>query len=213
METRREEDERNRALLEQWYGPVGQPLTPAMITSGAPSPPTLAVRLQQSASEVIELLRNSPAITPLRIDTEGSAPAYAYRDQLLLDESGPDPRLWERPPVDEYEGVLEARLAVRTYMDVAVVQLVDKHSGGCELVVAWELHPKTRRYRRYRYAQALGLVLVSAALFGFATFAGIVLLAVPIYLFELGRKSERDAFDAVAVIRGVIDEAGVVHRP
>ena len=101
METRREEDERHRTLLEDAYGPAGQLVAPAVTVSGAPPAPALAVRLPKSASEVATLLRTSPVIAPLEISTEWSTPAYAHRDQLLLDESGPHLRLWLRPPIDE----------------------------------------------------------------------------------------------------------------
>lgn len=211
MVSRREEDERDRARLEETYGPAGQPRLPAVTTSGVPQSPTLAVRLPLSASEVVERLRASTLTTPLRIDAEWRVPAYAHRGELLVDDSGPHMRLWERPTVDEYQGILKARLTVRAYADVAVVQLLDKYSGGCELVIAWELHPKTRRFRRYRYAQALSLALLCVAFIvlgaGTVTFVAILSLLVPIYLFELGRNAARDAFDAAAVIEDVLAQS------
>ncbi len=189
--------------------PPGRLVESAPIVSGAPPAPTVAVRLPQSASGVVAQLRNSSAIASLQISAEWNAPAYAHRDQLLLDESGPHPRLWIRPPVDEHAGVVEARVAVRTYADVAVLQLEDKYSGGCELVVTWELHPKTRRFKRYRYVQVFCLALSSAGLIGLgtATFLGIVLLVLPIYLLDTGLKAERDAFDAVAAVQAVLAES------
>ena len=170
--------------------------------------------LDPSSAEVRECLRASPSITLFALRDDRKTPEFELRQQLLLDESGPEPRLWLRPWVDKHEGVAHAWWAILSYADIAVLHLEDTYSGGCELVVSWESHARTRLLRRWLYAKtvASAVLAIVVLLYGDQlgdnmTLVGWLLLIFPILLADRARKVEREGFDAVAAVQDALAAA------
>lgn len=216
VQTRREEDEAERARIEQ---AVSTSLCRGTIRGPASTKrERLAVPLNR-ARIVNALLRND-AFRGTSMTLDSSLDAFSDRGVALVDDSGDDILLWMRPNVDRFEGGLHAKHSLRPYPDVARISLQEQGETS-EVVLSWELHPKTVTVRQVAMIGGLSVTVV-AAILALGTGMGLIIpglvALIGLYAAASGFQVERSAWDpwpkvVEALERGVGVESHGARTP
>ncbi len=143
-ETRREADERERAVLNQ-LNVQADARARRSVVAPASTGMTWNAELTVPPRKLAPLLRGSDEVVPVPMRHDQRLDFNEHVDEVLLDTDGTELVLWQRARRRVRGRLGWERLPYPDYLSVRTETTVT----GCRLVATWHPHPATLQYKRW----------------------------------------------------------------